>query len=135
MASKIDATYFRVRGVQESYRRRERGTTSWLQARINDRCYVSFSAGKDSMVVASLCVRVRPDIPIAMVDPGVPVHWTDEDRAKIIEFTTAARWNLSLFPWEKFTNAQGLAAQSEREYRDGVHEGQFAKLFAFGGSR
>lgn len=131
MASKIDATYFRLGALQPEHRRLVHATGRWLEDRLDEHCYVSFSAGKDSMVVAHLCAQLRPQIPLLMVDPGVPVHWTEEDRERMLEYTRESAWNLTLFEWDKFANVKAVEAREEKDYRDAVHEDQFLQLSGY----
>jgi 3'-phosphoadenosine 5'-phosphosulfate sulfotransferase (PAPS reductase)/FAD synthetase len=127
MASKVDVIYFRLRARQWEYRNRVHATSQWLSLKLGSDCYVSWSAGKDSMVVAHLCTRLCPEIPILMVDPGVPIHWTQDDRARMLEFTEQQHWRLRIFPWDKFARAR---PELESDYRKSVHEDQFKDLTA-----
>ena len=126
MASKIDTAYFRLRASQPEYARRESSMLRWLRDRIDERCYVSWSAGKDSMVVAHaahwLC-----GVPILMVDPGVPIHWTDEDKARMIGYVQDQGWNWRLFPWQKF---RAPTSENAAEYRKQIHADMFVDLTA-----
>jgi len=83
------------------------------------------------MVVAHLCATLRLAIPLLMVDPGVQIHWTAEDRELMLAYAASQSWNVKLFPWEKFADAKTVAARNEREYRDAVHAEQFSKLTAY----
>jgi 3'-phosphoadenosine 5'-phosphosulfate sulfotransferase (PAPS reductase)/FAD synthetase len=127
VASKIDAAYFRLRASQVEYARRESSMLRRLRNRIDERCYVSWSAGKDSMVVAHaahwLC-----GVPILMVDPGVPIHWTDEDKARMIGYAQAQGWNWRLFPWDKFRTA---TSNNGADYRKQIHADMFVDLTAY----
>lgn len=126
--SKINRTYYRVRSMHADYIAREQRMLRWLDDRLGAHCYVSWSAGKDSTVVAHAAVSLRPDIAVLMVDPGVPIHWTREDRLRMLE--CARDWKYQLFSWRKFDNAKALAAPSEPEYRKAVHADQFDALTA-----
>lgn len=128
MASKIDITYFRLRAQQSDYARRESVMLRWLRDRIDDRCYVSWSAGKDSMAVAHAACYVGGSVPVLMVDPGVPIHWTDEDKARMIGYAQAQGWNWNLFPWTKFlTKTSG----NDSDYRKQIHADMFTDLTAY----
>lgn len=91
--------------------------------------YVSFSAGKDSMVVADLCHVVHPGIPILMVDPGCPYHWMEEERERILADLHVREWNLRLFPFDKW--ATRTAGESEKAYRDSIHAEMFVDLHRY----
>lgn len=132
--SRIDTPYFRLKSRLPPHERRVGAAVRWLDARLDERCYVSWSAGKDSMVVAHLCVRLRPSIAVLMVDPGVPIHWTDEDRQRLLGFAHRADWNVQLFPWAKFANAVAVSATNEAAYRAAVHADQFRDLTAYAGA-
>ena len=131
MASKVDSAYFRLRALQPEHCQLVGATQRWLQKRLDEHCYVSFSAGKDSMIVAHLCAQLRPQTPILMVDPGVPVHWTEEDRQRILSYANESCWSLRRFEWDKFANVKAVEAKNESEYRDAVHEDQFRLLAAY----
>jgi 3'-phosphoadenosine 5'-phosphosulfate sulfotransferase (PAPS reductase)/FAD synthetase len=126
--SKIDPQYYRLRARHPDYQQRELTLVRLLRARLNERCYVSWSAGKDSMLVAHACQSILPAIPILMVDPGVPIHWTEGDRANVLGYTQFNRWAKVLFPWEKFT---GPTSNNEAEYRKQVHASMFHDLHAY----
>src|SRR5690606_31182632 len=102
----------------------------WLDGRIDSTCYVSWRAGKESMVVAHAARVVRPQIPVLMVDPGVPIHWTDEDRARMLAWMPDA----VLFPFDKFAMPTITRAASEAAYRDAVHALMFFDLRAYADS-
>jgi 3'-phosphoadenosine 5'-phosphosulfate sulfotransferase (PAPS reductase)/FAD synthetase len=128
MKSQIDTTRFRLLAKQVVYRSRQHAAERWLDLRLSDSCYVSWSAGKDSMVAASLCNRLRPEIPILMVDPGVPIHWTQDDRVRMLNYAREQNWNVRQFTWNKFANERAVSAQNEADYRAAVHAEQFAEL-------
>lgn len=125
--SKIDRVYFRLRARQSSYQRREATTLAWLRERIADDCYVSWSAGKDSQVVAHLANRVLPGIPVLIADCGVPYHWTEEERRRLLDYAAEQRWNVTSYAWDKWSDAV-LSAERAESYRQLVHEQQFASL-------
>lgn len=128
MDSKIDRAYFRLRAAQWDYQRRESRMLRWLEMRINDDCYVSWSAGKDSMVVAHATHRLRSDIQLLMVDPGIPMHWTEDDRGRTLAFVES--WSVRLFPWDK-RQAGAPVDGDEKHYREAVHKSMFRELTAY----
>lgn len=132
MASKIDTVYFRLRANQMEYCSLIYGTRRWLNLRLGKDCYVSWSAGKDSMVAAHLCASICPGIPILMVDPGIPIHWTEDDRARMLDYAESQGWYIKLFPWDKFAHAR---PDRENDYRKSVHEDQFEDLTVYAKGR
>lgn len=110
------------------FRRRVLATIEVLLAHLDARSYVSFSAGKDSSVVADLCHRHRQGVPMLMVDPGCPTHWLEEERSTWIDFAARRGWNLRLFPWNKWAAVAGAA--DEQDHRRRAHAGMFADLHA-----
>lgn len=131
MANKIDTNYFRLRARQLSYMRRETAMLDWIRERIDDGCYVSWSAGKDSMVVAHAVNQVHP-VPVLMVDPGVPIHWTDEDKKRMVEYAEQQRWKWQLFPWSK---SLSKAPESDAAYRRQIHSEMFIGLTTYAKGR
>lgn len=71
-----------------------------LDRELDEHSSVAFSAGKDSTVVADLCNRVRPGIPMVMVDRGVPYEWSEEERQGVIDYAAAHGWSLTLIDWD-----------------------------------
>ena len=97
----------------------------FLRENMDSHTYVSFSAGKDSSVIAHLAHLVKPGIPILMVDPGCPTHWTEDERKIWIEYAKCHGWKLKIFPWnkwEKERSAEKLAS---------LHHDQFEALTAY----
>lgn len=90
--------------------------------------YVSFSAGKDSAVVAHACHTAHPGIPILMVDPGCPTHWLALERATWLAYAEAHGWALTLFPWDKW--GLDLAGEDVPAYQARIHKAMFADLHA-----
>lgn len=129
MPSKINRTYFRMRAAQRSYQAREQRMLKWIDERAADDCYVSWSAGKDSMVVAHAVHHLRSSLPLLMVDPGIPIHWTDEDRERMLAYADA--WPLTLFPWDKFGAGSAATETSEAKYRTAIHASMFDALTAY----
>jgi 3'-phosphoadenosine 5'-phosphosulfate sulfotransferase (PAPS reductase)/FAD synthetase len=89
--------------------------------------YVSFSAGKDSAVIAHACHAAHPSIPILMIDPGCPTHWTELERARWLAYAQAHDWNLTLYPWHKWGLPRG---GGERQYRATIHAQMFGAIEA-----
>lgn len=130
-ASKIDTAYYRLRSSQYSYRARESALLRWLDEHVGPDCYISWSAGKDSTVVAHAARRVNPALPVLMVDPGVPIHWTDDDRARMLGWCPDAK----LFAFAKFARADVSHEQDADAYRAAVHRVMFADLEAHARAR
>lgn len=105
-------------------------TLSLIAEHLDDRSYVSFSAGKDSAVCAHICHRRRPGIPILMVDPGCPHHWTEDERRAWIAWADTRGWNLRLFLYDKWTAAVSRA-ENDGAHRHIVHRAMFADLHAY----
>jgi 3'-phosphoadenosine 5'-phosphosulfate sulfotransferase (PAPS reductase)/FAD synthetase len=82
--------------------------------------YVSFSAGKDSSVIAHACHTAHPGMPILMIDPGCPTHWLEHERERWLSYATAHGWNLTLYAWDKW-GGDSRADDSEQQYRDKIH--------------
>ena len=103
MGSKLNLEYFRYLAEMPDMRMLFRKAINFLSRRLElGRCFVSFSAGKDSTVCADLANRVCPGIPMLMVDPGGPTHWLGAEREKFLKFAHEKGWNLRLFPWDKW---------------------------------
>jgi 3'-phosphoadenosine 5'-phosphosulfate sulfotransferase (PAPS reductase)/FAD synthetase len=102
MTSRIDRALYTVAAQTGGYRESEARLYEYLRAVLDPTCYVSFSAGKDSMVLAHAAQAICPEIPILMVDPGCPTHWLEREKSKILAYTAARGWNLILFPWDKW---------------------------------
>jgi 3'-phosphoadenosine 5'-phosphosulfate sulfotransferase (PAPS reductase)/FAD synthetase len=129
--SKINRIFYRVCAAQPLYRSREARTLEWLRARLADDCYLSWSAGKDSMVMVHLCRRIRADLPILCSDSGVPFRWTAEDKAHIEAWTSAQGWDVRYFAWDKWGTTSAASTSEEDAYRKAVHAGQFTALKAW----
>ncbi len=91
--------------------------------------YVSFSAGKDSAVVADLAHRMRPGIDILMADPGCPTHWLKGERDEWLAFAAARGWGLRLFAWDKWSAVS--AAESIEDHQNKAHADMFRELHAY----
>lgn len=83
------------------------------------------------MVVAHLCRRVRPDVPILCTDVGVPYHWSQDDRDRIMTWCASVAWDVRMFPWDKWGTTRAAETRDEDDYRRVVHAGQFAELRAW----
>ena len=88
--------------------------------------YVSFSAGKDSAVIAHSCHKIHPDIPILMIDPGCPTHWTEPERERWVDYADKNGWNLRLFAWDKW--GMSLDTDDIAEYQDRIHKDMFSQI-------
>lgn len=99
---------------------------SSIEAVPADNAYVSFSAGKDSAVLAHAANVVYPGIQIWMVDPGIPTHWTEEEQDKWLEYASSMRWSLRVFPWDKW--AEVGEAASEKDHRKKAHDSMFEEM-------
>lgn len=127
-ASRISRAEYLLRAKRPGFQRRVAGLMAHLDVQLDPSCYVSFSAGKDSGVIAHACNIVRPGISMLMVDPGVPIHWTAEERAMWQEYAEREGWNLRLFPWDKYATAR---PEGGAEYRASVHADMFRDLTAY----
>lgn len=128
MSSKIDRAYFKLRAAQRQYQALERRTLEWLSTRLDASCYLSWSAGKDSMVMAHLCRRVNVTRPILCSDTGVPYRWSQGDKDKFTSWCEQHGWNVIYFNWDKWADRKAAAEVDEHEYRRRIHEGQFTAL-------
>lgn len=128
MMSAINRTFYQLHAAQPLFRSRVGRTLEWLRGRLRGDEYVSWSAGKDSMVLAHLCLTVDAALPILCSDVGVPYHWSAEDRDMMLAWCGANGWLVHLFPWDKWgtTNAAGI--EDEDAYRRAVHAGQFVAV-------
>lgn len=117
---------FRAHAMLPSYRRKLdalRRTAAGLDPSIT---YVSFSAGKDSAVIAHACHAANPGIPILMIDPGCPSHWLEHERSRWLNYAAANSWNLTLYPWDKWGERRD--SDTEQQYRDRIHSSMFAPI-------
>jgi 3'-phosphoadenosine 5'-phosphosulfate sulfotransferase (PAPS reductase)/FAD synthetase len=89
--------------------------------------YVSFSAGKDSSVIAHACHAAHPGIPILMIDPGCPTHWLERERDRWLSYAAAQGWNLALYAWDKWGGG-GRTGDTEQQYRDKIHRDMFSAI-------
>lgn len=104
MTSKIHPLEHQIWSNRDSYRRLEDRLRADLRRLVPhpEKTYVSFSAGKDSTVLAHACHDLFPGVQMCMVDPGVPFHWVDEERDLWLTHARANGWNLRIFPWDKW---------------------------------
>lgn len=94
------------------------------------RSYVSFSAGKDSSVLAHAAHKVHPGIHILQMDSGCPFLWLEEERQEWICYGQANGWNYLRFPWDKW----GLHADrtaDEQKYQRQIHQNMFQPIHDF----
>lgn len=87
-----------------------------------NRAVVSFSAGKDSSVIAHACAKVYPDIPIWIIDPGCPYHWLESERDQWAHYARAQGWNYRAIPWGKaydfYFEPDSAAAHRQKVHKD-----------------
>lgn len=129
--SAIDRDLYRLHARLPAFRRLVARTESLLDREMDEHTSVAFSAGKDSTVVADLCHRGRPGLPILCVDPGVPWHWTEAERRAWIDYAQRASWDLRLFPWDKWGTASVATAPDERAHQRAAHESMWAGMHAW----
>lgn len=110
------------------YKARCASLTSFLCDLPVDRCYVSFSAGKDSSVLAHAASIAMPGVPILMVDPGCPTHWSEDERKAWKEYAAEAGWNIIMFPWDKWSDDDVRAARTARQHAFAAHRSMFSDL-------
>lgn len=126
--SPIQIAAFRAHATTAAYQRRLGALQDLVQG-INPRAsYVSFSAGKDSAVIAHACHAAHPEIAILMVDPGCPTHWTEPERDAWVHYAHAQGWNLTLYPWDKW--GIDLATDSTADYQQRIHADMFSAIHA-----
>lgn len=125
--SAIDRSYYTLLAAQPSFRSRVDRTRAWLRDRLRSLEYVSFSGGKDSVVLAHLCLSVDATLPLLCVDPGVPYHWTADERATIVAWARSIG-HLEVFPWDKWGTTQAAGIADEAAYREAIHAQQFADV-------
>lgn len=111
------------------FRARCAALTRLLAEHISPRdSYVSFSAGKDSSVIAHAAHAVHPGIAMLCVDSGVPYRWTAEERERWLAYAREHGWNLTLVPWDKWGDASVRHARDAAAHRRAVHARMFAPL-------
>lgn len=114
---------FRAHATLSGYRRKLDALRQTVAALDPATTYVSFSAGKDSAVIAHVCHAAKPSIPILMIDPGCPTHWLESERARWLAYASANGWNLTLYPWDKWEARRD--SDTEQQYRDRIHSSMF----------
>lgn len=125
------ALYWQLHARQKAYRRKVDRLLADLTALDPAMSYVSFSAGKDSAVLAHAAHRVLPGIPICCVDSGVPYRWTQEERDRWLHYAAEQGWDLRIFPWDKWGNRAIREAGGERDHQQAAHRSMFADLEAW----
>lgn len=119
---------FRAHACSKQYQCRLAELRETVETRVQvGACYVSFSAGKDSSVIAHAVHARYPEVPILMVDPGKPWHWNDADVALWMDYIQAQRWNFTSFPWDKSGAVDGTL--------DALHASMFTALDAYAKER
>lgn len=124
-----DRERFRLHARLGGYLVREAALLEFLSLHIDERTVVAWSAGKDSSVVAHAAARIRPHIPILMVDPGCPTHWTEAERAGWVDYAAAAKWRLRLFAWDKWSAVGGARDTADHQRR--AHTSMFSGMHAW----
>lgn len=124
----IQIAQFRAHALSRAYQRRLEALRAMVADLDPVTTYVSFSAGKDSAVIAHACHQAHPGIAILMVDPGCPTHWTEVERETWLVYARAQRWALTLFPWDKW--GLDLETDSTTDYQTRIHADMFAGLHA-----
>ena len=69
-----------------------------------------------------------PGVPICMVDPGVPTHWTQADKQTWLDYARDQGWNLQLFAWDKWGDQGIAAAKTATQHARAAHKGMFAQV-------
>ena len=127
--SPIVLTGFRAHSLTASYQHKLQQARQLVETIDPARTYVGFSAGKDSAVIADLCHRIHPGIPILMIDPGVPTHWTEDDRQKWLDWIDKAGWNFHRFEWDKWSGDRCQA--SVDTYQRSIHSEMFGAIYDY----
>lgn len=126
--SPLQLSAFRAHAQLPSYRRRLDALREMVATIDPASSYVSFSAGKDSAVIAHACHQAHPEITILMTDPGCPTHWTDAERKMWLNYATDHQWRLTIYPWEKWS--LDLETDIEAEYQRRIHAAMFSAVHA-----
>jgi 3'-phosphoadenosine 5'-phosphosulfate sulfotransferase (PAPS reductase)/FAD synthetase len=126
---------FRAHAMTAAFARKRNALTETLRRVDPATAYVSFSAGKDSSVVAHAACAVHPGIAVLMVDPGCPTHWSEAERTQWIDYAAASGWALKLFAWDKWAAPATGAADNVATYQARVHRSMFADLHAYAAQR
>ena len=124
----IQTAGFRAHATQVGYQRKLALLRECVAALDPSTTYVSFSAGKDSAVIAHACHAAHRGIQILMIDPGCPTHWLESERARWLEYAGANDWNLTFYPWDKWEARR--ETDTEQQYRDRIHLSMFAAIEA-----
>jgi 3'-phosphoadenosine 5'-phosphosulfate sulfotransferase (PAPS reductase)/FAD synthetase len=122
----IQLAAFRAHAHRPTYRQKLEELQT-LAASLDPRSsYVSWSAGKDSSVVAHACHAAHPGITILMTDPGIPVHWMEPERERWMAYARAAAWNLTIYLWDKYADQRDDETFDQYSHR--VHSTMFGKV-------
>jgi 3'-phosphoadenosine 5'-phosphosulfate sulfotransferase (PAPS reductase)/FAD synthetase len=131
VTSKIEPMVYRLHARTPGYQQKRSRLFYELRQQLDNACYVSFSAGKDSAVCAHACHIVLPGIPILSSDSGCPMRWLESERVQWQEYADAQGWNYHLFHWNKWGNRVSEATGDAVEYRKRVHASMFSELEAW----
>lgn len=125
---------FNAHAQTAAYQRKLQQLQALIVERIDPQTsYVSFSAGKDSAVIAHAVQARYATIPILMVDPGCPTHWLDSEKAEWIDYAQSQGWRLTLFDWDKWGARRDQ--DSITDYQQQIHADMFTDLQAYADSQ
>lgn len=125
----LQIAHFRAHAKLASYRRKVDQMMALIADIDPSVSYVSFSAGKDSSVIAHACHATHPGITMLMTDPGCPTHWEEHERDRWLSYAEENQWNLKLFAWDKW--GLGLETEKISEYQDKIHADMFKQLHGY----
>lgn len=124
----IQIAAMRAHALTAAYRRRLAEMQELVAGIDPATSYVSFSAGKDSAVIAHACHAAHPGIPILMIDPGCPTHWTERERDEWKSYAKRQGWNLTLYEWDKW--GIDLETDDVADYQKRIHRDMFSAIHA-----
>ena len=128
----IQIAQFHAHALTRAFQRKLGALRETVEALDPASSYVSFSAGKDSAVIAHACHLAHPGIAILMVDPGCPTHWTESERVIWRAYAQVHGWDLHLFLWDKW--GLDLETDSTIDYQQRIHGDMFEGLHAYAGA-
>mgnify|MGYP000973143008 CR=1 FL=1 len=124
----IQIAAMRAHALTAAYRRRLADLHDLVAGIDPETSYVSFSAGKDSAVIAHACHAAHPGMPILMIDPGCPTHWTEQEREEWKNYAKRHGWNLTLYEWDKW--GLDLETDDVADYQQRIHRDMFSAIHA-----